>query len=518
MRLSGIDYEGFVTASVMVAEKVPNPAPDKADDTQEPITQAAEAPRLSSTELQPPPSGTVGSPSKRHSSSFVDGSSNLLSPSTDEEDLFGVPQDLPSEYGSNKDDGQNLFSYAPVLSPLESLIKFPAESDSSKCISIDTGGKFSNSDILHTSKLLEDSLDKMPTVPTSPISSNGNSMAVPNLINGTPDIHATGPSLDILHDSLHSCDEDDDSSDLFSETKNTVPSPRREKQDLFDTTLDTESLLTSVKSIPELDVSNYLPEETGSLSDCPENASPSLKDFLSSKYPLFLDDEKSPMPENIMQSNAQEELFGSGSVKHDLFAPRKGSSEKVDDMFLTTNRDNSIHSDCGDELFSVGTNSSLNKENKNRTYVDKSDITEPKEICDIEDNILFSFGDKQKQSLPTEKDLFSNSIKAVNIPKLAASETDSNSDLFGGDSRESGDIFFDITSKKKGANSIIKGKLSGIVASSAKGSLFGDDDENDDIFGSDKSASKSAVSPKPASTPLDNAGQYLQQSCWCIEN
>ncbi|XP_021933129.1 WASH complex subunit 2-like isoform X4 [Zootermopsis nevadensis] len=501
VRLSGIDHDGFETASVMAAEKVPNPAPDKSDDIQEPVARTAEAPGLSSTESQPPASHTVGSLSKPRSSSFLDGSSNLLSPSTDEEDLFGVPQDLPSEYGSNKDDGQNLFSYAPVLSPLDSLLKFPAESDPSKCVAIDTGGKFSTSDVLHTSKLLEDSSDKMPAVRTSPTSSNGSNMAVPNMSSGSHDIRVTGPPLHTLHGSLHNCDENDDSNDLFSETKKTVPSSRKDKQDLFDTTRNSESLFASEKSIPELDVSNYLPEGTGILSDCPENARPLSKDYLSSKYPLPVDDEKPPVPENIMQSNAQEELFGSGYLKHNLFTPRKGSSEKVDDdMFLTSNMDNSICSDSGDELFSVGTNSSLNKDNKN-----KSDITKPKEICDIDENILFSSGDKQKQPLPTQKNLFSNNAKDINTPKLAVSETGSNSGLFGGDSPESDDIFFDISSKKKAANAIMKGKLSGVVTSSAKGSLFGGDDDDDDIFGSDKSASKSAVFPKPAIATLDNA-------------
>lgn len=490
----------------MAAEKVPNPASDKADEMQEPIAQAAEAPCLNYTKSQPPVSGTVGFPSKCHLSGFVDGSNNVLSPSTDEEDLFGVPQDLPSEYGSSKDDGQNLFSYAPVLSPLESLLKLPAECDPSKCIVVDPGGKFSSSDILHKSKLLEDPLDKMPTVHTGPVSSDGNSRAVPDLSSGTSDLHdthVTGPPLDMLHDNLRNCGEHGDSSDLFSETVKTMPSPSKEKQDLFDITLSPESLCTSVKSIPELGVSAYLPEEI----DYPENANSSLKDDLSSKCSLSLDDEKAPVSKNIMQSDAQEELFGSGSVKHDFCGPRKEISEKVDDdLFLTTNIGSSIHTgDSGDELFSVGTNSSLSKENKNRTCLDKSDITEPKEICDIEDNMLFSSGDKRKQTVPTETDLFSNSIEDVNTRKLAALETVSNAGLFGGDSPESDDIF-DLTSRKKHANSIIKGKLSGIVASSAKGSLFGDDDDDNDIFGSDKSSSKSAISPKPANTPLDDAG------------
>ncbi|CAG2052969.1 unnamed protein product [Timema podura] len=48
---------------------------------------------------------------------------NPLSPSTDEEDFFGVPQYLPSEYGSNKDliadSNKDLFGDAPMLSPLD---------------------------------------------------------------------------------------------------------------------------------------------------------------------------------------------------------------------------------------------------------------------------------------------------------------------------------------------------------------------------------------------------------------
>jgi hypothetical protein len=510
VRLSGIDFEGFGTASVMVAEKLPS---DKAD-IQGLLAQTAEAPVVSSSESQPPLSGTVGSLPKPHSAGFVDGSSSLLSPSTDEEDLFGVPQDLPSEYGNNKDDVQNIFSHAPVLSPLESLLKFPTESNPSECITVETVGKFSSSDKLHTSRLLEDSLNKTPAVLTRQISSNENSMAVPNLSSGgNLDIHDAGPPLDILHDNLHNCGEDDDSNDLFSETKMPVPSPRREKQCLFDTKLDPESLFTSVRPIPQLAIRNYVAKEAGTSLDCPENAGPLLRDYLSSKNPLSLDDEKPPTLENILQSNSQEELFGSGSVKHDFFAPRKDFTEKVD-MFFTTDINNSIHSDSGDELFSAHTNTSLNKENKNETFVDKSNLTESKEICDIGDNILFSSGDKQKQSLPTEKGIFSSSIKAVNAPKSA--ETDSKSGLFGGGSPDSDDLFFSLTSKNKAGNSIIKGKLSGIVATSAEVSLF--DDDSDDIFGSDKSTSKSAISAKPFSAPLDSAGQYVQHSCQYIEN
>jgi hypothetical protein len=449
VRTSGIFFEGL----------------DNVDDIQE-------SAGVCSTGSQPPPSGIVHCPSKPHSLNFVDGSSNLLSPSTDEEDLFGVPQDLPSEYGSNKDDGQSLFSCAPVLSPLEPLAKFPTESNLPKCTAIDA------QDTLQASKLLEDSLDKNPTVPASHIFSNEDSMSVPDFSNSNPDICEIRPPPKVLYD---------------IETKKSEPLSGTDKQELF----GTDNLFTSVKPILELNASHSIVGETGHLSDSPENADPPLKDYLLSKDPLSLDDEIPPMSENRQQSKSQEELFRSGSVKHtvDLFSSRKGSAEILDDLFSTTRMVSSIHSDDDDDddnLFSSGTKTSTNKEIKKRTYMNKSVIIEPKQVHDVGDTISFLSGDEQKQSLPTEKDLLSKNIKDLNTPKL-------NSGLFGVDSPESDDHLFAATSAKKVGNSVIKGT----VATSTKSSLF-DEDDCDDLFGSAKSVSKSALSAKPS----DNEGQY----------
>jgi hypothetical protein len=372
-------------------------------------------------------------------SSSIDGSSNLLSPSTDEEDLFGVPQDLPSEYGSNKDEGQSLFSCAPVLSPLESLAKFPVGSNPV----LETG------DVLHTSTLLEDSLDKVPTVPTSHTSSN--EMRIPNLNSGNPDIH----------DSLHN----------HATTKAVALSGIDTKQQLF----DTESLFTPVKPVPELNTSSYHAGAKGTSLSSLENADPLLKDYVQSTNPLSLSHEKnSLMPKGISQSKSHGELFQSGPAKHsdDLF-----SRGKVDELFPTTKIDYSMDNVSDSDLFSSSTKTSLSKENKSSTFVDKSDLSAPKEMCGDGGNILFSPGGEHKS-----KDIFSNSV----MP---------NSGLFGEDSTESDDLFA-AASKKKGGNSVTKAKISGTVSTSAKGSLFEDDDDGD-LFGSVKSASVSSVSTKP---------------------
>jgi len=397
-------------------------------------------PGLSSTEKHLPPSAIVGSPSKPHLSSSVDGSSNILSPSTDEEDLFGVPQDLPLEYGSNKDEGQTLFSSAPVLSPLESLAKFPVGSNPV----LETG------DVLHTNTLLEDSVDKMPTVPTSHTSSN--EMRIPNVNNGNPDIH----------DNLHN----------HATKKTVVLSGTDTKQQLF----DTESLFTPLKPVPEMNTSDYHSGEKRNSLSCPENADPLLKDDVPSTDPLSLLNEKSLMPENILQSKSHSELFQSGPAKHsdDLFSPGK-----VDDLFSATKIDYFMDGVSDSDLFSSSTKTSLSKENKNNTLVDKSDLSAPKEICDDRVNILFPSGDEYKS-----KDVFSNSV----MP---------NSGLFGEDSPESDDLFA-VASKTKVSNSVTKAKTSGTVSTSAKGSLFEDDDADDgDLFGSVKSAGVSSVSAKP---------------------
>lgn len=198
-------------------------------------------------------------------SSSIDGSSNILSPSTDEEDLFGVPQDLPLEYGSNKDEGQTLFSSAPVLSPLESLAKFPVGSNPV----LEAG------DVLHTSTLLEDSVDKMPTVPTSHTSSN--EMRIPDLSGGNPDIH----------DSLHN----------HATKKTVVSSGIDTKQQLF----DSESLFTPLKPVPDMNASDYYAGEKRNSLSSPKNADPLLKDDVPSTDPLSLPHEKSLMPEDSSQ-------------------------------------------------------------------------------------------------------------------------------------------------------------------------------------------------------------------------
>ena len=367
----------------------------------------------------------------------------MLSPSTDEEDLFGVPQDLPLEYGSNKDEGQTLFSCAPVLSPLESLAKLPVESKPD----LETG------DVLHTSTLLEDSVDNMSTIPTSHTSSN--EMRIPNLNSGNPDIH----------DSLHN-----------HATKKTVAlSGIDTKQQLF----DTDSLFTPIKPVPEMITSDYHAGEKRNSFSSPENADPLLKDDVPSTDPLSLPHEKLLMPEGISPSKSHGELFQSGPVKHsdDLF-----SSGKVDDLFSFT-KINSFMDSVGDsDLFSSSTKTSLSKENKSNTLVDKSDLSAPKEICDDRVNIIFSSGDEHRS-----KDVFSNSV----MP---------NSGLFGEDSPES-DNLFAAASKTKVSNSVSKAKISGTVSTSAKGSLFEDDDDDDDddgdLFGSVKSAGVSSVSTKP---------------------
>lgn len=372
--------------------------------------------------------------------SSVDGSSNILSPSTDEEDLFGVPQDLPLEYGSNKDEGQTLFSCAPVLSPLESLAKFPVGSNPV----LETG------DVLHTSTLLEDSVDKMPTVPTGHTSSN--EIRIPNLNSGSPDVH----------DSLHN----------HATKKTVVLSGIDTKQQLF----DTESLFTPMKPVPEMNTSDYHAGEKRNSLSSPENADPLLKDDVPSTDPLSLLHEKSLMPEDSLQSKSHSALFQSGPAKHadDLFSPGK-----VDDLFSTTKIDYFMDSVSDSDLFSSSTKTSLSKENKNNTLVDKSDLSAPKEMRDDRVNILFSSGDEYKS-----KDVFSNSV----MP---------NSGLFGEDSPESEDLFA-VASKTKVSNSVTKAKISGTVSASAKGSLFEDDDVDDgDLFGSVKSASVSSVSTKP---------------------
>ena len=132
----------------------------------------------------------------------------------------------------------------------------------------------------------------------------------------------------------------------------------------------------------------------------------------------------------------------------------------MDDLFSTTKIDYFMDSIGDSDLFSLSTKISLTKENKNNTLVDKSDLSAPKEIYNDSINILFSSGDEHKS-----KDVFSNSVMPF-------------SGLLGEDSPDSDDLFA-AASKTKVSNSVTKAKISGTAATSAKGSLFKDDDADD---------------------------------------
>jgi hypothetical protein len=456
VRTSGIIFEGL----------------DTVDDKQE-------SAGVSSTDSQPTPTGIVHCPFEPHSPTFVGGSSNLLSPSTDEEDLFGVPQDLPSEYGSSKDDDQSLFSCAPVLSPLEPLPKIPTEHNLPKRTAVESPER----ETLHASKLLEDSLDENPTVPASYISSNEDSISVSDFSSSNHDICGIQPSQKVLHDN----EEEKKKKEPFSGT---------EKQELS----GTDNLFPSVQPIPEMNASYTTVGKPGLMSDSPKNADSSLKDYMSSKDPFFLDDGILSRPENMQQPESHEELFRPGSVKHAdhvSSSSRRGSAEILDDLFSTARIDKSIPSDDvndavdDDDLFSSDARTSSSKDIKKGTSVNKSVIIEAKEVYDVQDDISFLSGEEKKQSLPTKKDLSSKNIKVVNTQN-------SNNSMFGGDSLEYDDLFV-ATSARKVDNSVIKGN----VTSSTKSSLF-EEDDGDDLFGSSKSASKSALSAKPA----NSEGQY----------
>ncbi|KAJ4443185.1 hypothetical protein ANN_04835 [Periplaneta americana] len=481
VRTSGIGFEDFNTAPVTSAQKVAEPVREEADNLKKPGTQTSIAPEVGFLGSQLPPD----SPSKPHSS-FLDNTNNLLSPSTDEEDLFGVPQDLPSEYGNNKDDGQSLFSSAPVLSPLEfnseSLPKLSEETNSAaEEPQNEEVENINGNDMHNTNNMFEGSLIKVTPLPTTHIFSSESSK--PDKIGA-----------------FHS--QDDDSSDLFSESKKSFSSSSREKEDLFDSKTDPDSLFKTVKLAPKLDISSYLLEKKETLSSPIRNEHPIVKDsFSSESNPLFLDNDRQPVPQNIPESSSHEDLFNSGVAKDcdDLFVSGKTTSTKDHSLFLSAKVDSVvIHSDDGDDLFSSGTKTFVSKQNYRRTSADKSDIFEPK---DIDDNALFISGNKQKQP---EENLFSNTVKDGNTQKFATVEKSSNFDLFGGDSPESDDLFFSASSKKKLPTALPKGKSSSITT---KGSLF-EEDESDDIFGAIKPSSK-AISSKPASSAFDNTNSLF---------
>ncbi|XP_026277014.2 WASH complex subunit 2 isoform X1 [Frankliniella occidentalis] len=71
--------------------------------------------------LSPDVSSVVTDSNSAVNNTSVNSSNSVLSPSTDEDDLFGVPQDLPPEYGNQTLPSSDIFSGAPILSPLSGI-------------------------------------------------------------------------------------------------------------------------------------------------------------------------------------------------------------------------------------------------------------------------------------------------------------------------------------------------------------------------------------------------------------
>ncbi|KAJ9595725.1 hypothetical protein L9F63_013088, partial [Diploptera punctata] len=479
VRNSSIDFGGFEEAAAMSGVSVTSDSlPKETNSLPEPNVH------ISSDNFQTPELP----PTKENISTFLDGSSNsnnnLLSPSTDEEDLFGVPQDLP--YESSKDDTQSLFTSAPVLSPLEfkseALPIFPEETISTKTSenntreTLDSNGK-------HTETFPKESANKIPLENENVFPSEN----IPDDKNDVYDSFRNEPPADDFEDD----DEDDDSSDLFSVSKNKITP--LQKDNLFETVKDSDSLFSSVKSLPDVDIINI-----GIPSTSVEIVTSQKESKISQNDPLSLDKSDKNMFENIPKSESSE-LFSSASIKQDdLFISKKTSSENLhDDLFLPSKSDkNSISYGVEDDLFIP-----VNKDNKNRSNVKKPNVFDSKQEDGIDDDTLFSSG-KQNQLLLAEDDLFSN-VKDTNSQKIAAPEKKLNSDLFGGDSPEGDDLFFS-TSKKKVGSAVTKGKSGTLV----KGSLF-DEDEDDDIFGG---GTKSHPSNKPANVPVNNEDSLFGSS------
>lgn len=85
---------------------------------------------------------------------------NLLSPSTDEEDLFDVPPDLPEDPAVK---GESLFDRAPILSPIDPIEKLVVKQESPKSDSITTKAK--ENEKKQKSMKKEEQMEKKPLDP-----------------------------------------------------------------------------------------------------------------------------------------------------------------------------------------------------------------------------------------------------------------------------------------------------------------------------------------------------------------
>ncbi|XP_011642849.1 WASH complex subunit 2-like [Pogonomyrmex barbatus] len=382
----------------------------------------------------------LGSISKESSMSV--NKNTLLSPSTDEEDLFDVPPDLPED--SQKED--TLFGRAPILSPINDgqsdrtpVTVEPLDIATKELDNIDnvnaTNNKSENNESENnesenkqsTSELMRSDIDtKSDTLKSINKKDDNEVDKKRSEVTRESSEEPSDPLRDSTHDPLK------DPSQLFAFVTKT-PSPEKSKGLLFSEPDDSifSSGLARKSSEPKKDILDlFVDDDTGDLFSAAPLKKTVKKPLRDTKIGLFGDD-------NDAQNGEDDSLFGSAFSKAKLDSLQSNST-------LVGRKKNNIFDDDDDD------DSSL--------FVELSGQSQKS------DSVSFS---ESKHDSQTDSQVKSSNLK----------------DIFGNTPCDDDEDDIDLFATKK----IVPKK---IIASSK--SLFASDDDDDDdghIFGKQPSAS-----------------------------
>jgi len=362
----------------------------------------------------------LGSISKESSMSV--NKNTLLSPSTDEEDLFDVPPDLPED--PQKED--TLFGRAPILSPIdgeysdETLITTESfmdstikkiEDENNLSILNDKDNKLMQSDIITKSELKshEKRNEKREQIDNEWSEAKKESSAEkPN-----------DPLRDSSHDPLK------DPSSLFAFVTKT-PSPETSKGLLFsepDDSLFSSNMIKNSNKIQKKDTLDLFADDDigGDLFSSVQSKKTVKKSLRDTKIGLFCDNDGVPDDED-------DSLFGSTSSKTKLM---KQDDNQKSNLIPIGRKKNNIFDDNDDD------DSSLFVESSNQSQKsDSISFSESKPDPDHQtksSNLKSIFGDASCHDDDDDLDLFAT--KKV-IPKNITATSKS---LFASDDEDNGD-------------------------------------------------------------------------------
>ncbi|XP_054279808.1 WASH complex subunit 2 isoform X2 [Macrosteles quadrilineatus] len=491
------------------------------------------------------------------SSNVVPPTSTLMSPSTDEEDLFGVPP-LDVVYDVKAvSPSVDIFGTPTVLSPVQPTTTTTTNQPTNKLIP----STFVSTPFVHSQPppLDEDQEegsnheDDLFGSQNNLISSLTKERKPSHEVQSKKTITAEDIFSDVDEDGLFRgikeappplVDDDNDDDEEYDELFMT----REKKDNVFSKPLHSGSVIAALESIPKEDTKrSVFSQSTEPVSYFPSINTQKMKTGVE-KDPLFTARDLTTTSTNSLFSTLEEsKVMGTEDPLFD--SPLKNSSEVTKDTFNNSLKKDSIFSDLSNEeessLFSK-----VPKEKSSEIFsADKKTTATPihpkvesqskgESIVSNLDYEEDSFLSSKKQMVSTSE-LFS-SDNSKNISDKLGTEfkedenQDSDDELFGSQSKVSttkpSSITSEIkvtTSKHKDENAIKKDTLFGDdeeeasnlfssvldkkvkVKSSVKSSLFGDEEDDDDIFGSLPSSKKTESKAAP-STSQSTKGSSLK--------